>query len=280
MDFIQEESMRFGNAKLVLKQGKYFIESQHVETLTSLLLCPSIKASRVNHIGLEEDEFLVRSDHTSSKSDDVVSILDVGCSINSMVDDELVDQESILSTNRSSIFAFEILGKNIESIKKEAQDSGNPLLEEYEFYNCELPKLKCFLKSTSSVRPYQEKALRKIFGNGRARSGTIVLPCGSGKTAVGVIAASTVRRSCIVLCTGVVAVEQWRNHFRVWTDLADSDIKCFTSNQKGILQLPLDRAFVLITTYSMLGSAKRSDANESIMQKIRSLEWGLVCQLP
>ena len=34
------------------------------------------------------------------------------------------------------------------------------------------------LKPTTILRPYQEKSLRKMFGNGRARSGVIVLPCG------------------------------------------------------------------------------------------------------
>ena len=47
----------------------------------------------------------------------------------------------------------------------------------------------------------QEKSLRKMFGNGRARSGVIVLPCGAGKTLVGVTAACTVRKKCLVLCT-------------------------------------------------------------------------------
>lgn len=47
----------------------------------------------------------------------------------------------------------------------------------------------------------QEKSLRKMFGNGRARSGVIVLPCGAGKTLVGVTAACTVRKRCLVLCT-------------------------------------------------------------------------------
>jgi hypothetical protein len=40
---------------------------------------------------------------------------------------------------------------------------------------------KCFsidLKPSAVLRPYQEKSLRKMFGNGRARSGVIVLPCG------------------------------------------------------------------------------------------------------
>ena len=34
------------------------------------------------------------------------------------------------------------------------------------------------LKPSTILRPYQEKSLRKMFGNGRARSGVIVLPCG------------------------------------------------------------------------------------------------------
>ena len=37
------------------------------------------------------------------------------------------------------------------------------------------------LKPSTVLRPYQEKSLRKMFGNGRARSGVIVLPCGRSK---------------------------------------------------------------------------------------------------
>lgn len=67
------------------------------------------------------------------------------------------------------------------------------------------------LKPSTMLRPYQEKSLQKMFGNGRARSGVIVLPCGAGKTLTGVTAACTVRKRCLVLCTSGVAVEQWRS---------------------------------------------------------------------
>mgnify|MGYP000520685222 CR=1 FL=1 len=67
------------------------------------------------------------------------------------------------------------------------------------------------LKPSTVLRPYQEKSLRKMFGNGRARSGVIVLPCGAGKTLVGVTAACTVRKRCLCLATSGVAVEQWRS---------------------------------------------------------------------
>ena len=40
------------------------------------------------------------------------------------------------------------------------------------------------LKPSTVLRPYQEKSLRKMFGNGRARSGVIVLPCGQWTVSV------------------------------------------------------------------------------------------------
>lgn len=46
------------------------------------------------------------------------------------------------------------------------------------------PDLTIDLKPNVQHRPYQEKSLSKMFGNGRARSGIIVLPCGAGKSLV------------------------------------------------------------------------------------------------
>ena len=54
-----------------------------------------------------------------------------------------------------------------------------------------------------------------MFGNSRARSGVIVLPCGAGKTLVGVTAATTINKRCLVLATSNVSVEQWRSQFKV-----------------------------------------------------------------
>ena len=64
------------------------------------------------------------------------------------------------------------------------------MLEEYDFRNDHInPNLDIDLKPATMIRPYQEKSLSKMFGNGRARSGIIVLPCGAGKTLVGITAA-------------------------------------------------------------------------------------------
>mmetsp|Transcript_37513 Transcript_37513/g.48539 ORF Transcript_37513/g.48539 Transcript_37513/m.48539 type:complete len:514 (-) Transcript_37513:922-2463(-) len=283
--FVKDVAKHFGNAKLILKQGKYFIESFDVSILKELLKSNVINDARnevlIHESDVGEDEFLVRNLPMNEKADDdLVSILDVGRSIGSIVDESEVSDEVLLQAPKegTQMYAFQVSGVNIENVKKEAQQLGFPLLEEYEFYNCELPRLNCHLKPTTVVRPYQEKSLRKIFGNGRARSGNIVLPCGAGKTLVGVVAASTIRKSTIVLCSSVLAVLQWQSQFKLWTSLADKDIKSFTSNQKGGLTFPAnnDNAFVFITTYSMLAASRRSDANELIVSKLKNIEWGLM----
>jgi len=76
------------------------------------------------------------------------------------------------------------------------------MLEEYDFKNDTFnTNLEIDLKPTTRIRPYQEKCLSKMFGNGRARSGIVVLPCGAGKTLIGITAACTIKKSTLVLCT-------------------------------------------------------------------------------
>ena len=70
-----------------------------------------------------------------------------------------------------------------------------------------------------TLQPYQEKSLSQMFGNGRARSGIIVLPCGAGKSLTGVTAASTVKRATIVMCINNASVKQWKEQFVMWTNV-------------------------------------------------------------
>lgn len=112
-----------------------------------------------------------------------------------------------------------------------------PMLEEYDFRNDSInPDLNVELKPMVQLRPYQEKSLNKMFGNGRARSGIIVLPCGAGKSLTGIAAAVRVRKSCLCLCTSSVSVDQWRHQFKLWTTLQARLKGYFTvhksSNQK------------------------------------------------
>jgi DNA excision repair protein ERCC-3 len=82
------------------------------------------------------------------------------------------------------------------------------LIEEYDFKkDRSTPDLSIDIKSTTIIRDYQEQSLSKMFSNGRARSGIIVLPCGAGKTLTGILAASHIKKSTLVLCNTNVSVE-------------------------------------------------------------------------
>lgn len=65
----------------------------------------------------------------------------------------------------------------IEELQKRCIQLEYPLLAEYDFRNDTVnPDINIDLKPTAVLRPYQEKSLRKMFGNGRARSGSLCCP--------------------------------------------------------------------------------------------------------
>jgi len=99
-----------------------------------------------------------------------------------------------------------IMPLSLNLLKKQAKESHFPLIEEYDFKkDLATPDLKIDLRPNTNVRDYQEQALRKMFSNGRARSGIIVLPCGAGKTLTGITVACTIQKSTIVVCTSMVS---------------------------------------------------------------------------
>jgi len=174
------------------------------------------------------------------------------------------------------VLNFEIRPEFIEQVKEAAMKADFPLMEEYDFRRDDRnPDLPINLRATTKVRPYQEKSLAKMFGNGRARSGIIVLPCGAGKTLTGITAACTVKKSCIIFCINSVGVEQWIRSVRAFTTLPPEHIRRFTSGCKD--DLHPSGATVLVTTYNMMSYSKgRSEDGERVMAQVKNTEWGLI----
>ena len=55
-------------------------------------------------------------------------------------------------------------------------------------------------------------------------TGIIVLPCGAGKSLVGVAASSRIKKSVLCLVTNSVSVDQWKHQFKLWTGLQDHQV--------------------------------------------------------
>ena len=104
-----------------------------------------------------------------------------------------------------------------------------PLIEEYDFHDTESPSFR-FNWNRAQVRSYQERALSRMFGNGRARSeNCVVCRAVPGKTLVGITATATVKKFTLVMCSGNVAAEQWRAQYKNFAKIKDEHIVVISS---------------------------------------------------
>ena len=95
------------------------------------------------------------------------------------------------SRSSKTMYSFQIKAEDVEPVRKRCIEMDYPLLEEYDYKrDIRLQNVKMDLKASTRLRAYQEKCLSKMFSHGRARSGIIALPCGAGKSLVGITAAS------------------------------------------------------------------------------------------
>ena len=146
--------------------------------------------------------------------------------------------------------SFEVDQNKLEALQRRTMELDYPLLAEYDFrHDSRNPDINIDLKPMAILRPYQERSLRKMFGNGRARSGIIVLPCGAGKSLVGVTSVCTVRKKAIVLCNSGVSVEQWKQQFKMWST-ADDQVSfknnCVLKHLSGYFQVAYQLACSVI----------------------------------
>jgi DNA excision repair protein ERCC-3 len=99
------------------------------------------------------------------------------------------------------------------------------------------------------VRDYQRDAVEVYHAGGDVRggSGVVVLPCGAGKTIVGLCAMAKLQKSTLILTTSVTSVKQWKREILDKTDLDESEIGEYTGESKVIA--PVTLATYQIVTY-------------------------------
>ncbi|KAI0014103.1 DNA repair helicase RAD25 [Xylariaceae sp. FL0662B] len=285
-NFIASCASSYGKVKLVIKDTKYFVESTDPEVLQKLLKDPVIGPCRVQ--GTE----------TVTAAPSMTGIVIPGTSNAAGVQQAKIKQaeKAQLETaegvpeqnpfdalredddddNQEAVHAFEIHDTSIEVVQKRALEIQYPMLEEYDFRNDDRnATLDIDLRPATQIRSYQEKSLSKMFGNGRAKSGIIVLPCGAGKTLVGITAACTIKKGTIVLCTSTMSAVQWKNEFLKWSNIRDDDVSLFTSDSKQ--RFPGNTG-IIVTTYPMVtvSGKKRAHDSQKMMDFLTGREWGLM----
>ncbi|KKY15903.1 putative dna repair helicase rad25 [Phaeomoniella chlamydospora] len=288
-EFINKHTKSYGRVRLVLRENKFFLESEDPEIIQMLLRDEIVGPCRIADTqatkGTQKMGGLIipgtrdaagarqnpdqapQMQGTEGRDPEKQAEEDMLAALRDEDDDE---EENLVETH-----SFQIATDTRDKVAERCLDIGFPALSEYDFMNDHVNvTLQIDLKPNTQIRSYQEKALGKMFGNGRAKSGIIVLPCGAGKTLVGITAGCTIRKSIIVLCTSSMSVVQWRNEFLKWSDIDESDIAAFTSENKDKFR---GDAGIIVSTYSMISQTRaRAHDSQQVMDWITSREWGLM----
>jgi len=121
------------------------------------------------------------------------------------------------------------------------------------------------------VREYQRQAADAFHAAGSARggSGVIVLPCGAGKTIVGLAAMEMVGQTTLILTTSLTSVHQWRRELCDKTSLSPNAIAEYTGEQKRT-------GPVTLTTYQILTWRADRESDFPHLELFRARAWGLI----
>jgi DNA excision repair protein ERCC-3 len=189
----------------------------------------------------------------------------------------------------AEIGAAKVLGKYLEktslgfkvklvdrgSVKRELIRMGWPVQDEAPFVKGEALEFSLREACTSGqplvVRDYQQEAAAAVLGEGCPGTGygVVVLPCGSGKTIVGMLIMSLLKTNTLILTTNVAAVHQWMEELLDKTALKREEIAEYTGDSKSV-------APVTVATYQIITWRPDKAADFPHFRLFRERPWGLI----
>lgn len=121
------------------------------------------------------------------------------------------------------------------------------------------------------IRSYQKNAAQALVGNKGPGTGfgTIVLPCGAGKTIVGMTVMDLLKTSTLIITTNISAVHQWIQELKDKSNLTDEQIAEYTGENKTL-------APVTVATYQILTWRPEKDGPYPHFSIFTKRKWGLI----
>lgn len=121
------------------------------------------------------------------------------------------------------------------------------------------------------LRSYQQDAVSVFWAGGGkgGGSGVLVLPCGAGKTVIGIGAMSRIGMHTLILTTNVTALRQWKNEILDKTELTEEQIAEYSGDRKEI-------APVTIATYQILTYRRSKKSPFLHFDLFNKHNWGLI----
>lgn len=122
-----------------------------------------------------------------------------------------------------------------------------------------------------AVREYQHHGVDAFLGNGKLGTGfgTVVMPCGSGKTILAIAVMAELKKQTLILTPNVASLHQWRDELLEKTNLTTDQIGEYSGEVKVIKP-------VTLATYQILVWRKDKASSFSHFSLFRENDWGLI----
>lgn len=161
------------------------------------------------------------------------------------------------------------------TVKRELIRIGWPVHDEAPLLKGEELEIKlretCLSGKPFCIRDYQTTAANSVIGSGKPGTGygVIVLPCGSGKTIVGMLIMSMLKTNVLILTTNIAAVHQWIDELLDKTELTNEQIAEYSGESKSV-------APVTVATYQIITWRPDKKSDFPHFRLFHERQWGLV----
>ncbi len=161
------------------------------------------------------------------------------------------------------------------TIKQLLLEAGWPVKDEVALTDGEPLEINLKTQTSSGaplvIRDYQTSAAKALVGDKGPGTGfgTIVLPCGSGKTIVGMQIMDMLKTSTLIITTNISAVHQWIDELLDKTNLTADDISEYTGESKDIKP-------VTVATYQVLTWRPDREGPFPHFSLFHKRSWGLI----
>jgi DNA excision repair protein ERCC-3 len=171
--------------------------------------------------------------------------------------------------------AWRVEAEQRGELKRELIRRGIPVLDMAGYHQGESLRIE-LRKQTRNGRPfeprdYQEQAAELFYREGTAHggSGVLVLPCGAGKTIVGICALARLSCAALILTSNVTSVKQWRNELLDKTTLTEDEVGEYAGSERDV------RPVTIATYQIMTHRGAKTDAYRH-MRLFGERDWGLI----
>ncbi|RQW07728.1 DEAD/DEAH box helicase [Paenibacillus rhizophilus] len=153
-------------------------------------------------------------------------------------------------------------------LKQELARTGYPVLDRAGYHEGEALDIRwkegdC----TFELRDYQREAARRFDISGG--SGIVVLPCGAGKTIVGLAVLEALKCETLILTSNATSVRQWTEELKKRTNLAPEWVGEYTGERRQVRP-------VTVATYQILTHRASKGGGFSHMGLFNERNWGLI----